>query len=49
VFCIGSDTSDPMSISGLSTAAHTRPVADPAEIAKAMKLRVTISRICALP
>ena len=32
------DVSDPMAITGLSMAAHARPVTDPAELAKAMKL-----------
>src|ERR1051325_5467126 len=35
---IDHDTSDPMSITGLSMAAHAQAVTDPAEIAKALKL-----------
>jgi nitroimidazol reductase NimA-like FMN-containing flavoprotein (pyridoxamine 5'-phosphate oxidase superfamily) len=35
---IDHDTSDPMTITGLSMAAHARAVDDPAETAKAMKL-----------
>ena len=35
---IDHDVSDPMAITGLSMAAHARPVTDPAEVAKAMNL-----------
>ncbi len=35
---IDHDVSDPMAITGLSMAAHSHPVIDPAELAKAMKL-----------
>jgi nitroimidazol reductase NimA-like FMN-containing flavoprotein (pyridoxamine 5'-phosphate oxidase superfamily) len=35
---IDHDTSDPMTISGLSMAAHARPVDDPAEVAKALSM-----------
>ena len=35
---IDHDVSDPMAITGLSMAAHAHPVADPAELAKAMML-----------
>jgi len=34
---IDHDVSDPMAITGLSMAAHARPVTDPAELAKAMR------------
>src|SRR5688572_4986840 len=35
---IDHDTTDPMAITGLSMAAHARPVADAAEVAKVLEL-----------
>ena len=47
---IDHDTSDPMTISGLSMAAQAQPVHDPTEVAKALNmLRHEISRICGVP
>jgi hypothetical protein len=38
---IDHDVSDPMAVLGLSMTAHAQPVADPTEVAKAMKLLQT--------
>jgi general stress protein 26 len=47
---IDHDVSDPMGITGLSMAAHTHPITDPTEIAKALNLLGTrYSEYAALP